>query len=460
MLKFIISFLSLLCYTGVIAELNLKLPDLGLPNIGTQAPSFIVSSAEKKVGLKILRSLRASNQIIEDPEINIWIRALGHRLTAHAPQSASPFYFLVSKNLSINAYATAGGVIVVNTGLILSTQTESELAAVISHEIAHITQRHIYRLQQKEKQSTLVNNAALIAGVLASTQDAEAGQAIISTTLATSLHKQLVFSRAAEAEADRVGLRILASAGFNPMGMPLFLAKLERYSDDKNAAIIEYLQNHPLTQKRVSDTLNRAKQFQPSKYKDNVSYAYMQKKVAVISHVKTASFSPSTQRLRQYAQAWRYVRQHQYTRALQSIGKKNNNVHEAILVATLLNAQKKYRESIQRLKPFTQIYPDEVSLLIPLADAYLALGKRQKAFSLLNAINPTEQTSLDYFDALKKVSQASQHLSKAYQATANRNIRVGHYKAAIAQLHQATKLAKIDSQDIYIIEQLLSTLKN
>ena len=177
------------------AELNLELPNLNLPNLGGGSSAFANSSVERQKGLTILRKFRSSNKIIEDPEINLWIRSLGNKLITHAPRSSSPFYILVSKDPAINAFATMGGVIVVNSGLILNTSSESELAAVIAHEIAHITQHHISRMIEKAKNNKLATNAALLAGILASSKDSQAGQAIINTAIATMAHQQLSFSR-------------------------------------------------------------------------------------------------------------------------------------------------------------------------------------------------------------------------------------------------------------------------
>ena len=203
--------------------------------MGVHSSGFTVSTKEREQGLVILRKLRASGKLIENPEINLWIRSLGNRLVSRAPNSPNPFYFVVSRDSSVNAFATLGGVVVINSGLILRTSSESELAAVLAHEIAHITQRHIPRMLEKAKNNKLATSAALLAGVLAASKDPQVGAAIINTSLAASAHKQLAFGRDAEAEADRVGLRILASSGLN-------LKRCRAFCKNLNSTVIVKMQ--------------------------------------------------------------------------------------------------------------------------------------------------------------------------------------------------------------------------
>lgn len=441
------------------AELNLELPDLNLPNLGSQSRSFTNAAQNTQQGLKILRSFRGSNKIIEDPEINIWIRSLGNRLASNAPGSSSPIYFIVSKDRSINAFATLGGVIVINAGLILHTNTESELAAVIAHEIAHLTQRHIERMIAKAKNNKLATGAAILAGVIASSKDPQAGQAIISATMATMAHKQLSFSREAEAEADRVGLRILARSRFNPIGMPNFLQKLEQFTDNKNARVTEYLRSHPLTLKRVTDTRVRAKKFGAFRGRENISYLYMREKVRALVSSNIPTPARVSANIKKYSKAQKLNQQRKYKYALQLTGSSSRKPPEAILIAQLLNRQRQYKKTIRILKPLVNIYPEDVALSIPLAQAYIATRQLENAWRLLNEITTSEQTSLEYFEAFQEISRLTRRTSQAYRAVANRNIRIGNYKAAMVQLRQAIKLPGATESEIIQMQNELNAVK-
>lgn len=459
---FALSFLfnPLLTY----ADLNLELPDLGLPVMSGSLNSFGVSTLEEQKGLKILRKLRSSNQIIEDPEINLWIRSLGNTLTAAAPHSSAPFYFLVSKDLSVNAFATRGGVIVINAGLILRTSNESELAAVIAHEIAHITQRHIERMIEKANNNKFATNAALLAGIIASSKDPQAGQAIISTSIATMAHQQLSFSRAAEAEADRVGLRILARARYNPKAMPAFLAKLEQFGNDKNADILEYVQNHPLTLKRITDTQTRAMQLSTYSGKETTRYLYMREKIRANSNSSNKSIPTNIPaRIKKYARALLLKQRGNYQSALNLTGNQSKNLSESVLIAQLFNKIRRYKQSINLLNSLINIYPGDLTLSIPLAHALMAANQHEKAWKVISEIDTSEQTSLEYFEVLQAVAQSTRRSSHAYHSIANKNIRTGDYKSASIQLRHAIKLPNSNHHLLEMQRQLTeikSLIKN
>ncbi|PID33782.1 MAG: hypothetical protein CR955_00550 [Thiotrichales bacterium] len=453
---------SLLSATAVKADLNLELPDFNLPQLGGHTGSIVSSIKERETGLDVLRSLRSRGHLIEDPEVNLWIRSLGNRLTAHAPNSSNPFYFAVAKSTDINAFATLGGVIVVNSGLILNTSSESELAAVLSHEIAHITQRHIPRMIERAKGNKLATGAALLAGMLAATKNPEAGSAIINATLATSAHQQLSFGREAESEADRVGLRILASAGLNPKGMPTFLQKLEEYGDSNTAEIREFLQNHPLTIKRVSDTSIRASQLGVFKGRENMSYVYMREKVRVLINANAHTPLSVPQQIKNYSKILHLKKQGAFQQAFNLASKQlsGTKISEAILLAELAIKQRRFNKAISVLAPLSKIYPGNESIAIPMSQAYISLGQIDSAWKILNEVHTSEQTSLEFFEALQELSRLKGNLSYAYRAVAERNIRTGHYKAARIQLTKAMKLPGSNVNELEEMRQMLDQIKN
>ena len=450
---------SLLLCSNVYAKLNLELPKQNAPSTAQHATAFTSTPANTNNGLDILRRLRSSGRIIEDPEINLWIQSLGNRLTANASHSSSPFYFLVSQDLSVNAFATQGGVIVVNAGAILRSDSESELAAIIAHEIAHITQRHIDRMIAKSKNNSLIANAAILAGILASSKSPEAGQAILNTTFATMAHKQLSFSREAESEADRVGLRILVSAGFNPQAMPLFLQKLESLNDGKYESIREFLQNHPLTHKRVTDTRIRANKLGRFRGRENISYLYMREKIRALAHSRTPAKATLTPSIKKYSEAIRLKQAGNLPLALSVLGNSSKQVSEAVLISSLLNKQRRYKESIKLLVSLLKTYPEDLSLSIPLAQAYIATGKPENAWITLDEIVPSEQTSLLYFEVKQEAARLSRRLSQAYYAVASKNIRTGSYEVAETQLRQAIRSVGSNENQLRQIQHDLGQVK-
>ena len=350
---------------------------------------------------------------------------------------------------------------VVNAGLVLRSDSESELAAVMSHEIAHVTQRHIQRIIAESEKNKFVTGAALVVSAIAASQNPDAGAAMLNATLATSAHKQLSFGRSAESEADRVGLRILVSAGFNPQAMPSFLQKLERFDDSKTADIREFLQNHPLSVKRVGDTSSRAKKYGPYKGRENISYLYMREKVRVLTAPSSIPPREVSTNIKNYASALKLKQRGAYASAMQaSRVRTTNNISEAVLLAELYNKLNQYQQAISMLNPFIRIYPGNEAITAPLSQALASSGNIQQAWKVLQDINVSEQTSLEIFEIKQEIARLMGNNSTAYRAVAERSIRTGRYKAAKLQLQQAIRLPGSSISELQEMQQLLVSLNN
>ncbi|HIO92960.1 MAG TPA: hypothetical protein EYG68_09000 [Leucothrix mucor] len=457
-----IFFLMVSCQVAK-AELDLSLPDYNLPDIGASSVGTLSYAKERQIGLKVLREIRSSAVVIEDPEISAWIRSLGNRLSARSPNSSNPFYFLVVKDKAVNAYATLGGVIVVNTGLILQTASESELAAVLSHEIAHVTQRHIARMMEKSRLNTLGAGVAVLAGILASSKSPDAGQAIITGAIAMQAHKALIFSRAAESEADRVGLRILAASGFNPMAMPKFLQKLESEFTGVEGNANEYLRSHPLSVNRVSGTRSSALKYGAYKGKSNSeAYLYMREKIrSLVRATGRQAIIPNNipTKIRRYADSVAFLQRGNASLVLKTMGVRSSNKSDAALIAEALLIQRNYLGVVKLLTPLVRLYPGENALVLPLANAYLGLREAQKAWLLMKTVVLSEQSSLLFFEVKQNIARQLGLTGSAYHAVAERNMRLGNYKAALAQLRQAMKSGDISGAELRILQTLLDKVE-
>ncbi len=456
MKKIIISFLtSLILSLPAYGALDLSLPDMNLPDMGDPSSSVMSYTEENDLGKKLYRQLRRTQPVIEDSELSEWIRSLGNRLVARASGARGSFYFLIIDKPSVNAFAMPGGVVAVHSGLILSTESESELAAVLSHEIAHVSQRHIARMFAKNKGSALKTGLGLLAGALAASQDPALGQAVMTVSIASQLQKQLNFSRQAETEADRVGMRILASSGFDPEGMPKFLGKLGG-SDGAYQNVTEYLRTHPLSINRVSDTRARAKKYGNRPHKDDPDYLYAKAKLQAISRTHIRARGLDNQHIKNYAQAWKNNKIGRFNNTLQLLGSNSRKPVEAIAIATALNGMKKYDQTISVLKPLVNNFPDQEALIIPLADAYLATGRAAQAWQLMRRTYVSEQTSLEFLDMRKEVAQMSGNIAEALVSAAERYIHLGEYKQAQAMLLQATRNSGMGAVNGAKLQGLLS----
>lgn len=233
----------------------------GLPDLGDASQSDISPQLEKKVGEDILNQIRRLDpQYLEDAEVTAYVDQLGQRLVAASPDPGFGFTFFLMKDPTINAFATFGGYVGVNTGLITAAQSESELAGVLAHEISHVTQHHLARGVAKEKQNSIVALAAMALALLAASKNPDAATAAIVGSQAAMVQSQLAFSREFEREADRIGFQTLEKAGFDVRGMADFFQRLQQASRLYENNAPSYLRTHPLTVERISDMQNRAQQ--------------------------------------------------------------------------------------------------------------------------------------------------------------------------------------------------------
>jgi len=229
-----------------------------------------------------MRNLRSVLNVVSDPEIESYIASLGERLTTNS-NSQQQFHFFVINDSNINAFAGPGGHIGINTGLIMTSKTESELASVVAHEIAHVTQRHLARAFEAAQESSVPTAAAIIAAIILASQDSTMASAALATALASSTQTRINFTRQNEKEADRLGMSLLASSHFDPQGMPAFFERLYRHNKAYDSQSIEFLRTHPLTLSRVSDTRNRAAQYPVAAEYDQTNYRLIKTKIEVLS---------------------------------------------------------------------------------------------------------------------------------------------------------------------------------
>ena len=229
-----------------------------LPDIGDPASVYFGADDEQKLGLDIMRRLRNRGAVMEDVQLNEYLNSIGQSIVTYADHNGAPYTFFMVRDSSINAFAMPHNFIGINAGLLLTTQREDELAGVIAHEIAHVSQRHIARAIADMKRLSLPLAAAMLAGAALAAASKQAGSAAMVSSMAASAQHQISFTRANEQEADRIGMQLLANAGFDPKGMTDFFSKLERLSSgEARNQIPDMLRTHPRPESRAADTQDR-----------------------------------------------------------------------------------------------------------------------------------------------------------------------------------------------------------
>lgn len=252
-----------------------------LPDMGDSSGTLITPEEEQQLGAAFFRSLNAQITINQDPEIQHYIQSIGQRLVTVSDLPGYPFHFFVVLENDINAFAGPGGYIGVNSGLILTTEAESELASVMAHEIAHVTQRHLYRAAEAANRLSIPTAVATLAAILLGTQSPQLGQAALVAIQAGSIQFQIDFTRENEEEADRVGMHILSESQYDPRSMPTFFERLQQSTRYYGQNIPEFLRTHPVTTSRISDSRSRADQYPYKQYPDSLSYQLIRAKLKV-----------------------------------------------------------------------------------------------------------------------------------------------------------------------------------
>ena len=242
-----------------------------LPDFGDSAEAVLSPADERALGEAFMREVRARLTLIETPLVERYIESLGYRLVAASGHRDLGFTFFVVEADSLNAFAAPGGFIGINSGMILATESESELASVLAHEIAHVTQRHIVRAIDHASRSSLPVLAGVLAAIIVGAQDIEAGHATAAAVFGATAQRGINFTRQNEMEADRVGIRMLADAEFDPQEMAGVFEKLQRAAR-YSPRLPEYLSTHPVTTHRIAEARDRAAQLPYRQHASSEAY--------------------------------------------------------------------------------------------------------------------------------------------------------------------------------------------
>ena len=248
-----------------------------LPDLGSQAESMLSNEKAKVLGRSFIRQSRYRMPYIYDPELLDYLDNIGNRLLQVSKDANKKYHFYLVDNEDINAFAVPGGHIALHKAILTKSETESELASVVAHEIAHITQAHISRRLENSKYDSWLALGALLAAVASGSSDA--AQAAIGVSQASIMDRQLSFSRDFEAEADALGIRLLSRAGYDPAGMPTFFKRLLSQNRVAESKSLEFLRTHPLTLSRVTESATRVNSYPTPPPQDNDRFLLMQAKI-------------------------------------------------------------------------------------------------------------------------------------------------------------------------------------
>nr|WP_232464827.1 M48 family metalloprotease [Bordetella genomosp. 8] len=445
---------------------------VGLPSMGAASADQLSPYSERQLGNLIMAEGRRDPTYISDPEVNQYLTSMGRKLATYAPGTVPTVDLFGVRDPEINAFALPGGYIGVNSGLVVATQSESELAAVLAHEIGHVVQRHIARGMTQGKQTSAIMLASLAAALLAGLAGAGGNLAVGVAAFgqAAAIDRQLGFSRDAEREADRAGFQMLTSAGYNPSGMSHMFERLMNASRlNEGIGGGAWASTHPLSIDRMSDIENRVRNLPRGNHVDTDDYWYVRAKMRVIQGQDTAGLRTSTQQFQDEARTLTGVQQSAayYGLALgamrredlagadrylkQAMANGRSSAELDRLAIDLANAQKDSARALSLAEAAWKAWPASYAIAIAYVQALQQAGRDAQAQAFLRErIKQWGEDEPVFYQLLAQSEERTGDRVQARRDMATYYTAIGAFPAAEAQLRQARDM----SRDFYVSSQI------
>ena len=445
--------------------------ELDLPNLRGQGLSFAEQYQNKLLGEWSLRNINGRTKMEHDPWIHETVKDITWRLNAQARQQA-PLGLVIIDNPSINAFAAPGGVIGLNTGTILAASSMDELASVIAHEVAHISQNHYESGADERKKALLMQIGGMLAAIAASAVDGDAAAAVMMGSQTATMNSSMAFSRNNEREADRVGMQIMNQAGYDPRAMPRFFATMNQQSQlnqTANQFLPSFVRSHPLSNERLSESQSRAQRYtslslnQQQRHQALFDLLYWRVQ-STGKHVSETALTTAAKNsvgaklalMYWYGEQQRFKEANELYTELSALPATQRQVLEPLLSITqsqILTEQNQWQQAAELLESQQRLYPERRDLRLYLAEALTNSNQPTKAQALLKPL--TEQQPSDRYAwqslqlANEKIAKTTDSAPLAKIATINAlryrshdQLWSGRYDRALTSLTQAKQLTE------------------
>lgn len=460
---------AVLCLTALLYHPTARSvsADLKIPDLGDSSSSLFSSQQEYQLGRGWLMAFRNQAPVISDPLLTDYLEYLIYNLASFSQLQDRRLELVVVDNKSMNAFAVPGGVVGVHNGMFLYAENEDQMASVLSHELAHLSQRHFARGVEKQKSSSYANLAALLGAlVIAATAGGDAGLAAITATQAAALENQLRYSRQNEQEADRIGMLTMVSADLDPMSVAGMFEQMQR-SSRYYSRPPEFLLTHPVTERRISDARSRAARYPKRLPRDNFEYHLMQARVEMYFEKNVnASIKRFRSEIKEdpaYAAAHRYGLVLALTEALRLkeaqseldmlLEEDPDRITYLVAQSELWLAAGKPQQAIDMLTQQLEYNPQNYPLSMSYYQALLRAGDKKGAASILTGLSDQRPTDPQIWYELAEIRGLIGDIIGLHQARAEYFVLMGHPDQAMRQLNYALQLPAIDNEDMARIQQ-------
>ncbi|MEE9332493.1 MAG: M48 family metalloprotease [Granulosicoccaceae bacterium] len=463
---------AVFCGLLLSAAAAVTLAQQNLPNMGEPADSTLSPLQEQAMGAGFMRQIRASVPLIRDVQLQEYIKNLGNRLALASGKTANTqFTFFIVEDKAINAFAIPGGYVGVNVGLIDAMELEGQLAAVMAHEVAHVTQRHHARSFALGTRNNMSAAAAILAAIVIGQASPQAGQAALAAGLAATQQSAVNFTRANEVEADRIGIEILANAQYSASSMAESFSILRRKNRlNTSAGALEYLRTHPLDNNRIAEARDRASTQTAYDSSQQTDYQLFKARLAVLTEKNSgqllqrfkASFNKRPDIANTYGLSLLMLRENRldqakrYTEELKKL--TGHHFITQLLEADLLLAQNKHLQASSKLQTLIELNPDRYSAV----EKQIALLVRERKLSdaknlAKQYLRSAEQAKPRAWRELASIQQQLGDQAASHESLAQYFIGMNELLKAQSQLKLALRHVETASQDEL---RLQASLKN
>jgi predicted Zn-dependent protease len=438
---------------------------LDLPDMGASADTIISRAEEAEYAKALVRQMRAYQVLNEDPLISAYFEDMGYRLASNSDRPDKDFTFVVINQDVVNAFAAPGGVIALFSGLILAADDENEVAGVLAHEIAHVTQQHLYRAIENQQAMTIPLALAMLGLILVGGGSGEAIQGALMGGQAAAVQAQINFTRQNESEADRIGIQTLSMAGYNPIGMAEFFEKMGRITRSSGEGPPEYLRTHPVSVSRITEAKDRAENMPKPEPADNRDFYLVQTRLRALieeypstaldwfkHRMKRADISQAESDALFYGQAIALQRKGDYKEArklLDSLMARDQHVAYELQLSDLDLESGKDDAALDRLGGLYHSFPGNHAISMQYGRALLKHQNPKQAETasvILRQQLLTHPEDPVLYELYARASNAAGDQVRAKEAIAESYYLRGDIHEAILQLQ---KLAELNDLDYY-----------
>lgn len=430
-----------------------------LPDIGEPADQTMSPRDERRIGNEVVSQLYRYGYIDEDPELQDYLVAVGERLVAAGGVSQTPIRFYTIADRRINAFALPGGHIGMNRGLLMAASSESEVAGVMAHEIAHVTQRHIARTQDGVSGATLATWAGVLLAILAGSADADVVLGALSLGQAINVQRQINYTRSHELEADRLGIQTLAAAGYDPQGVVNFFSTLEQQTRLYGSGMPEILRTHPLNTRRIAEARARAERLPEPEAREDLTFQLMQARARVLSQERPGEAmtyfgelirSEPDNTAYQYGFSLALLRVGRPVAAIEALtpalAKHPRNLNLLLAQGEAFSAARQLRAAHDTFSRVTRLFPRSGAAVLAFADWLIDQGEPVQARALLLDHPDVLNRHVHGYRLLADAAELANDDAEAAFQMANYHFLRGDPGTALAHLDAGLRVAELGPQ--------------